>query len=236
MKWSVKYYGVTAMLLWVLPIHADIVVDGVNHGLSYTLTGKANAVSIDSGVLTIGNKGAVNGEFQVLGGEVFVEPGAGNVKGLVLSGGQLVVAGGNIHQPVVYAGSLTFDGTAKVVGSLSLLGGTSTVKKMDKLNGGVAMDNDAVLFMEDLDVSGAMSIQGDAIAYFAEGYLTDSTINHAGKVVDTSNGSISGSGGQLDFSVDSSASLYVGVIPEPASLALILLPGATFLFFRRLKR
>jgi len=225
-------FGV-AMAFGVLPVHADIFVDGVNHGSSYALTGKATSVSIDSGVLTIGDKGMVNGDLQIFGGEVFIGLGAGNVQGLALHGGQLVASGGNIHQPTVYAGMLTFDGDAKVLGGLSLQGGTSLVTKVDKINGGIDMNNDAMLFMEDVDVNGVLSVQGDAIAYFSGGYLTDSTINPSGKVVDTQTGSLTGLSGSMTFNVEPSASLYVGAIPEPAVLPLVLLASGGYLLIRR---
>ncbi len=233
MKRLLECVGVLTMLFGMLPANADIIVDGVNHGLSYSLVGKADSVSIDSGVLTIGNHGMVMGDLRILGGEVAIEQGAGNVKGVSLQGGRLTVSGGNIHHPVVYAGKLTLDGDAKILGGLSLLGGTTMVTQVDKVNGGIAMNNDATLFMMDLDVCGLISVQDNAIAYFAEGYLTDSMVNPEGNVVDTPNGSITGNGGALEFSVDSGAALYVGVIPEPATLALIMLAGGGMVIVRR---
>lgn len=215
---------------------ADIVVDGVNHGLSYELTGKAGSVSMDSGMLIIGSKGMINGNLQVLGGKVFVEGGAGNVMGLALHGGEMVVLGGNFHAPVVYSGALELDGEVKVTGGLSLQGGTGTITKVDKLNGGIEMLNSAVLYLDDLDVHGVVSVKDSAIVYVGDGFLTDATLNPFGKVTQVLPGSIFARTGQLEFQIDSGASLYVGVIPEPAVVGLLLLGGSGLLVMRRIQR
>jgi len=229
--------GIHLVGLWVCATvaHADIVVDGVNRGMEYTLTRKANSVSIDSGRLVIGNDGQIKKDFQVSGGQVSLTKDAGKVKGLVMRGGELVAQGGKLDAPVLYAGLLELNGDVKVVGGLSLLGGQSTVKKVDKLNGGIALGNDAVLFMRDLDVSGTVSVQDQAIVYFDNGFITDSDVNHAGKIIGSSQGAVSGKDGRLQFSFASDAALYVGVIPEPASLVLVLLAGGGLLFYRRMQ-
>ena len=59
---------------------AGIVVDGIDRGTTYELTGKASSVSIDGGFLIIGERGSINSDLRIAGGEVLVGSNAGVLK------------------------------------------------------------------------------------------------------------------------------------------------------------
>lgn len=207
-----------------------IIVNGTDQGESYTLTSTVATIVVTSGSLTIGQNGNIG-------------------TSLTISGGSVLAQSGNLANISINGGSITFNGqNVNVSGGLSA-GGNATVDVISASNLGnsISFNESARGIFDVNNLNGTIDVNGSANVYMVGGYTTSAQVDGNKKVIgvpDPITGSIGSRGSNINFSVDQSAGLYVGVsrdaipapaIPEPSSAVLVAASVGILTFKRRRK-
>lgn len=206
-----------------------IIINGVSQGESYTLTSTVETIIVTSGSLTIGQNGNIGTSLTINGGSVLAQ--SGNLANISINGGSITFNGQNVN----VSGGLTASGNATV-----------DVISASNLGNSISFNESARGIFDVNNLNGTIDVNGSANVYMVGGYTTSSQVDGNKKVIgvpDPITGSIGSRGSNINFSVDQSAALYVGVsrgdipaaVPEPSS-AVLVVTGVGFLTLRRRRK